>query len=353
MPAERAVPATPSAPAVRRGRRRLQGAAGRRPWTVAALALAAALLLALLLGRYPAPGFLDPALLFRDPLARSVFLALRLPRVLAALLLGLALGGAGNAFQMVFGNPLVEPGFLGVSQGAAFGAALAMTAGLAGPLGVPALAFLSAFAFLGLSVFLAGRFRFGGQVLRLVLAGIAVSALGSAALSLLKYLADPVRQLPDITFWTMGGLSGVLWPRLLPALPVAAAALAVLFLLRWRLNLLSLDEATAASLGVRPRRERLIVLAAAVAAVSAMTALSGITAWTGLIVPHLARRIAGADGRRSLPASMLLGGAFVLACDTAARLVLPGEVPLGIVTSLAGAASFAVLLQSRAARVVR
>jgi iron complex transport system permease protein len=285
--------------------------------------------------------------------AGSVFFKLRLPRALAALLLGMAQGGAGNAFQMIFGNPLVEPGFLGVSQGAAFGAALAMTAGLAGTIGVPGLAFLFAFVALGLSVLLAARFRFGGQVLRLVLAGIVVSALASAALSALKYLADPVRQLPDITFWTMGGLSAVMWRGLLPALPIAAAALAVLFLFRWRITVLSLDDATAASLGAHPRRGRLLILAASVAAVAAMTSLSGITAWTGLIVPHMARRMAGADGRRSMPASMLLGGAFVLACDTAARLLLPGELPLGIVTSLAGAAVFSILLLARAVPVVR
>jgi iron complex transport system permease protein len=319
----------------------------------APLALLAALALALFLGRYPAPGFLDPALLWSDPMAHTVFFSLRLPRVLAALLLGMSLGGAGNAFQMIFGNPLVEPGFLGVSQGAAFGAALAMSVGLAGSLAVPGLAFVFAFGLLGLSVLLAGRFRFGGQVLRLVLAGIAVSALGSAGLALLKYLADPVRQLPDIIFWTMGGLSGITWQELLPALPVVLAGLAVLLALRWRITILSLDDATAHSLGVRPRRERLLILTAAVAAVAGMTALSGITAWTGLIVPHMARRLAGADGRHSMPAAMLLGGAFVLASDTLARLVLPGELPLGIVTSLAGALLFSILLLSRGLQVVR
>ncbi len=351
MPADRAAgqaaAAGARAPAGSDGRLR-RGGLG-----IGLLALGAALLLALFLGRYPAPGFLSPALLLRDPLATSVFLDLRLPRALAALLLGLTLGGAGNAFQMIFANPLVEPGFLGVSQGAAFGAALAMTAGLAGTLGVPTLAFLFACAALGLSTALAGRFRFGGQVLRLVLAGIVVSALGSAALSVLKYLADPVRHLPDITFWTMGGLSAVLWGSLLPALPVAAVGLVVLHLCRWRLNILSLDEATAASLGLRPRRERLAVLAAAVAAVAALAALAGVTAWTGLIVPHAARRLVGSDGRRSMPVSMLLGAAFVLLCDTVARVALPGEIPLGIVTSFAGATLFAVLLLSRGLQVAR
>jgi len=329
----------------------MRAEAGRA--TAAPLAVLAALVLALFLGRYPAPGLLDPSLLWSDPLAAKVFFSLRVPRVLAALLLGMSLGGAGNAFQLIFGNPLVEPGFLGVSQGAAFGAALAMTAGLAGGFGVPALAFACACAFLGLSIFLAGRFKFGGQVLRLVLAGIAVSALGSASLSMLKYLADPIRQLPDITFWSMGGLSAVGWPELLTSLPVALAGLAALFLLRWRITILSLDDATADSLGSRPRRDRLVVLAVAVAAVAAMTALSGVTAWTGLIVPHMARRLAGADGRASMPASMLLGGAFVLVCDTFARLALPGELPLGIVTSLAGAALFCAILLSRTLQVAR
>jgi len=328
---------------------------GRRKVARAILlaALGLALLgLYLLAGRYPGPGFTDPRRIASDPTALRILLQLRLPRGLGALLLGAVLGGAGAAFQSIFGNPLVEPGFLGVSQGAAFGAALAMVLGsrfafLAGQWPMALAAFASALGALRLSLFLAGRFRFGGQVLRLVLAGISVSALFSSLLAAVKYAADPLSQLPDITFWTMGGLQAMGWSRLAGAAPVALLSLVALFALRWRANLLSLDDEAARALGARPELERGAIVVAATAGVAAMTAVCGIVSWVGLVVPHAARMLAGPDGRRSIPASMAIGALFALACDGVARTALPGELPLGILTSLAGACLFAFLLASR------
>jgi len=311
-----------------------------------ALGFAALLALYLLAGRYPAPGIVSPRRLAADPTALRILLSLRLPRALGALLLGATLGGAGAAFQSIFGNPLVEPGFLGVSQGSAFGAAAAMLLG-AGPAPVALCAFASGFGALRLSTFLAGRFRSGGQVLRLVLAGIAVSALFSSLLAAAKYAADPLSQLPDIVFWTMGGLSPMSWSRLAAVAPVALLSLAALLAFRWRVNLLSLDDEAARALGARPELERGAVLAAATAGVAAMTAACGIVSWAGLVVPHAARLVVGADGRRALPASMALGATFLLACDLVARTALPGELPLGILTSLGGAGLFVLLLGAR------
>ena len=321
-----------------------------------ALCWAAALslfVLTLLAGRYPSAGFLDPRIMAEDELARTILLTVRLPRALAAALLGAVLAASGNAFQMVFSNPLVEPGFLGVSQGAAFGAALAMVLGLRHDLAVSAGAFCFALAGLGASSALARRFRFGGWVLRLVLSGIVVSAFFSAALGWVKYAADPLRELPDIAYWTLGGLTGMGWKRLSVVAPVALVSLGVLRAAGWRLSILSLEDAASFSLGARPGRERALILTAAVAGVAAMTAVSGIVSWAGLIVPHAARLLAGADGRKSMPASMALGAAFLLVCDAASRTLLPGELPLGVTTAFLGTAGFTVLLLGRAVTVVR
>ena len=311
-------------------------------WPVLWIGVLALLGISVLLGRYPSP--LQLGQLLDDELAQGVVLNLRLPRVLAAFLTGMMLSGAGAAFQMVFRNPLVEPGLLGVSQGAAFGAALAIVFLGGNPLLVQTSAAAFAFAGLGGSVMVARRVRFGDWVLRLLLAGIAVSALYASATGALKYLADPLRQLPDITFWLLGGLWGITWPDVLHILPVVVPALVVLWLMRWRLNLLALRDETAASLGVSAWAERAVLLAAAVAGTAAVVSKAGLVGWVGLIMPHIARRLVGADAQRALPASMLLGGIFTVICDDLARSLLPGEIPLGILTPVLGAAIFIVLL---------
>jgi iron complex transport system permease protein len=319
------------------------------------LLLALGLLLAagasLLFGRYPAPGLMAWQRLSSDSLAARLVLHLRLPRLLTAILLGMTLSAAGMVFQLLFSNPLVEPGFLGVSQGAAFGAALSIV--LLGGAAVVTQASAAAFALAGLvfSYLLAHRLRYGGWVLRLVLAGIAVSALFSAGLGMLKYMADPMRQLPEITFWLLGGLAGITWERLLAILPVVLLGLLALLLYRWRLNLLALSEQTSFSLGAAPGRERWLLILAAVLPSAALIAITGMVGWVGLIMPHIARRLFGADARFSLPAAMLLGGLFTILCDDLARALLAGEIPLGILTSLFGALIFLSLMMFQKAKV--
>jgi iron complex transport system permease protein len=309
-----------------------------------AAATLAVLVLSVLLGRYPTPGLLSLTQLNSDELAGRLVWNLRVPRVLTALLLGATLAAAGMVFQLLFANPLVEPGFLGVSQGAGFGAALAIVL-LGGTAFVSqSAAVLFALAGLAFSTLLAQRIRYGGWVLRLVLAGIAVSALYSAGLGLLKYLADPLRQLPEITFWLLGSLASITWPKLLSVLPLALPGLLVLLLYRWRLNVLSLGEETAFSLGATPARERWLLLICAVLPTAALISISGIVGWVGLIMPHIARRLFDTDTRFSLPAAMLLGGMFTVLCDDLARTLLPGEIPLGIITSLFGALIFLALM---------
>jgi iron complex transport system permease protein len=302
-------------------------------------------------GRYPAPGLLTVDRLMQDELAQRLLFNLRLPRLITALLLGMTLAAAGMVFQLLFSNPLVEPGFLGVSQGAAFGAAFAIVF-LSGAAYVTQLsAAFFALMGLGVSYLLAQRLRYGGWVLRLVLAGIAVSALFSAGLGLIKYLADPLTQLPEITFWLLGGLASLTWSKLLSILPPVLIGLVVMFLYRWRLNLLSLNEQTSFSLGVAAGRERWLLILAAVLPTAALISVSGMVGWVGLIMPHIARRLFRADARYSLPAAMLLGGIFTMLCDDLARTILAGEIPLGILTSLFGALIFLALMTLQQTRL--
>ena len=320
-------------------------------WLV--LLLIITLILSLIIGRYPMKTFLSPRLLQEDVLAQRLLLNLRLPRLITAVMLGMSLSAAGTVFQMIFGNPLVEPGFLGVSQGAAFGAALSIIFLSNSALAIQISAIL--FAFLGLvfSYTMARKVQFGGWVLRLILSGIAVSAVFSSGLGVLKYMADPLTQLPEITFWLLGGLWRLDWDGLLSILPVCLLGLYVVYRMRWRINLLSLSDETAFSLGIAPAKERLILLVAATAITAAVVSVSGMVGWVGLIVPHISRRIFGADARLALPGSMLIGGCFCAICDDLARTLLAGEIPLGILTSLIGALIFIVLMFSNRLRVER
>ena len=308
--------------------------------------------LSLFLGRYPQTGLVRLNQLRENELAKLLVFNVRLPRLLTALLLGMVMASAGTVFQMIFANPLVEPGFLGVSQGAAFGAALGIVFLGASSVAVQGLAIVFAFLGLGFSYLLAQRMRIGDWLLRLVLAGIAVSALFSAGVGIIKFMADPMRQLPEITFWMLGGLASITWTKFLSILPACLVGLAIMLIFRWRLNLLALEETTAFSLGAAPRRERLLLMTAAVLATAAIISVAGIVSWEGLIMPHIARGLFGSDTRRSLPAAMLLGGIFAILCDDMARLLIIGEIPLGILTSLLGALIFVILMARRKQAVV-
>lgn len=318
----------------------------------------------LFIGRYPHLGFTSIKDLVNDKTTQRVFFSLRLPRAIGALLLGAVLGGAGALLQTIFGNPLVDAGFLGVSQGAAFGAAIALVLGstpvLVKNLGekglnvfVMSLSFFMALGALAISLFLAKKFKFGGQVLRLVLSGLAVSAFFSSLLAAVKYVADPLKTLPDIVFWTMGSLSSITWQKLAGIAPLAVVSVLVMFILRWRSSLLSLDDQVSRSLGLHPEIERTIAASFAALGVAAMTASCGIVAWVGLVVPQGARILFGPDGRDALPASMIGGAIFVLSADGIAKNLFPGELPLGIVTALMGALLFVCVLTSRKTEMAR
>ena len=308
-------------------------------------------LVSILIGRYPAPPWMPPRLISQDQLARQLVLNLRLPRLITGLLLGMTLSAAGSVLQMIFRNPLVEPGFLGVSQGAAFGAAVSILWLHKHPLVIELSATFFGLLALVFAYFLSTRIRYGGWVLRLILAGVAVSALFSAGVGVLKYVADPLTELPEITFWLLGGLYSVTWRDLVFVLPFAVTGIVIVFLMRWRVNLLSLNDDTAFSLGASLTRERVILLLVIISATAALTSISGVIGWVGLIIPHLSRRLFGASAEKSIPTAMLLGGGFTMIADDLARTLLPGEIPLGILTSAIGAGMFIYLMISIGVKV--
>lgn len=309
------------------------------------------LFLSLLWGRYPRPGFADLRVLLNDEMAKNLLWNIRVPRILMAVMAGATLAGTGHVLQTVLGNPLVEPGLLGVSQGAAFGAALALLLGAA----VSWPVFLSA-SFFGLagfffSWFLAKKIRYGGGILRLVLAGIVVSALFSSGLGILKYLADPRNELPEIVFWLMGGLSFASWDSVMRSAVPVLVSMSLMSAVRWRINLLALEDCSAFALGTHPGRERIIIITLSVIAVASITAMAGIISWVGLLIPHLARKLVGADTLHSLPLSMLIGSLFLLVCDDIARGMLIGEIPLGLISTLGGSIMFGFLMTFRDRRM--
>jgi iron complex transport system permease protein len=324
---------------------------GALAWALAGAALLAAVLAALAVGRFPiAPAELSAILLGRaEGPAAAVFWNIRLPRVLAAMLVGAALAGAGAAFQGMFRNPLASPDLLGVSAGASLGAVLGILLGL--PVAaVQGLAFAGGLSAVAGVALLARAVRSQGDpALVLVLAGVALGSLMGAAISLLKVLADPYNQLPAITFWLLGTLSGATRGDILAAAPPALAGLTLLGLLRWRLNLLALGEDEARALGANTAALRAAAVAGATLSTAAVTALAGAVGWIGLVVPHAARLLGGPDLRRLLPLSMLLGAAFLLAVDTLARSAGRLEVPLGVLTAALGTPLFLWLL-ARAGR---
>ena len=302
-------------------------------------------LVALLIGRYGVrPDEAFEALFGLDgasDVLRTLILRVRLPRALAAACVGANLAVCGAAFQGLFRNPLVDSRILGVSSGAAFGAALALLFS-GGVAAVQGSAF--AFALIAVGLVVLVGWRFGSSTLVIVIGGILISALFNALLGLIKYVADPLGNLPAITYWLLGGLSGSRWAILPSLFVVTGLGTAFFFLVRWRLNLLSLSDAEATALGVRVRPLRFVVIVVGTVMVAASVAVGGMIGWIGLVVPHVARAWVGPDQKGLIPASAAIGAATLLILDTIARTALPSEIPLGILTGLIGVPAFFLLL---------
>lgn len=273
----------------------------------------------------------------------TVLFEVRLPRVMAAVLVGAAIAAAGAAYQSLFRNPLVSPDILGVSTGAGLGAVFGIFLSL--PVaGIQLAAFVTGLATVGLVYAIASLVHGREPVLVLVLAGVVVGSLAGAAISLLKILADPYDQLPAIVFWLLGSLSAIRKGEVWTAVPLVLIGLVPLVLLRWRINVLSLGDEEAKALGIEAGRLRLIVIAAATLMTASVVAISGVIGWVGLVIPHIARMLVGPSFDRMLPTAMLLGASYLLLVDTMARTLARVEVPIGILTAIIGAPFFLWLL---------
>lgn len=273
---------------------------------------------------------------------QTVIFQIRLPRVIAAMLVGGGLALAGASFQGLFRNPLVSPDILGVASGAGFGAALGILIS-----GDPRVIQVSAFIFGIVAVAVTygiSRVYRNSSTLILVLGGIVVGSVFSALLSLTKYVADPYDTLPAIVFWLMGSLSTVSNADLLAVAPPILLGGLCLFLIRWRINLLSVGEEEAQALGVDTKKMTAAIIVASTVVTASAVCISGIIGWVGLVVPHIGRMLVGPDFRRLIPVSAVLGASFLLVVDDIARTLTAAEIPLGVLTALIGAPFFAYLL---------
>lgn len=277
-----------------------------------------------------------------DRNAVAVVTHIRLPRILASLLLGAGLALSGQTFQMIFRNPLVSPDVLGTSTAAGFGASLSLLLGLSSVL-VSVNAFIAGIAALALIYTIASRTR-REQTLGLILVGMVVSSLFSAATSFVKLMADPNNVLPAITYFLMGTLSGTDMRALgMVAVPVGLS-IAVLLALSWKINLLSLSEDEARSIGVNTRLIRAIAITCATVITACSVAVAGNIGWEGLVIPHISRMTVSNDARYSFPSTVFLGASFLTLVDCVSRSVATIEIPIGILTSFIGAPFFLLLL---------
>ena len=289
-----------------------------------------------------APAGLLSALFGHGTPDAELALALRGPRLLTALTCGAALAGAGAGFQILFRNPLAAPDLLGVSSGAGLGAAMALLAG-AGAALVQGAAFAGGLAAGALALACAALTRSGDGRLALILCGVVAGALASAGLGLVVIVAEPYSQLPAITYWLLGSFTRATMVEALIALAPVCLGAAALLWLGFRLDVLSLGDEQARSLGLPARRLRLMALAAAALMTSAAVAVAGVVGWIGLLAPHAARLIVGERAGQLIPASMAIGALFALVIDRLATAFGPAEIPVGLLSAAIGAPAFLLL----------
>ena len=304
-----------------------------------------------LLGRYPispvdviytllSPVF--PNLEVSSTITTIVF-EIRLPRIIGAFVVGACLAVSGAAFQSIFKNPLVSSDLLGVSNGAGFGASLAILIS-----GANIITQIFAFVFGLISVattYLISKTYKAGGILVLVLSGVAISAFFNSLISAIKFIADPDDKLPEIVYWLMGSLASINMDKLLMIAAPVIIGLLILLLLRWQMNILAMGDEEAQSLGVNPSRIRLLIIAGCTLLTSAAVSISGIVGWIGLIIPHMSRMMVGSDNKILLPASLSLGASFLLLIDNISRAVISIEIPIGILTAIIGVPIFLYLLK--------
>lgn len=275
--------------------------------------------------------------------AKTVIFNIRIPRILVSLTVGSGLAVAGASFQALFSNPLATPDTLGCANGASFGAALGILLGL-NALGIQAFALVFGILAVVL-VFIFTRYRHANQIMMIILGGMVVSSLFSALVSFIKYVADPNDVLPVITFWLMGSFSNSTMRSLYTGVPMILLGMIVLYLMRYRMNALSLKEEEAASLGINVQQNRMIVIVASSLITASVVSMCGVVGWVGLLIPHISRMLFGNNHTKVIPGCIVFGALFMLVIDTIARCMYQAEVPVSILTAIIGAPVFLLLLR--------
>lgn len=284
-----------------------------------------------------------------SPMTQKVIIHLRLPRVIASIVVGASLSLSGAIYQGVFQNPLVSPDFLGVSSGACIGAAVGILLSLPARY-IQALAFLGGILAVSITLFIPKLIRSDSNLI-LVLSGIIVGGLMGSVMGIIKYYADPTTKLADITYWQMGSLSYISIKTLLSVLlPIIVSTLIMIFM-AWWLDILSLGETDARSLGANVKRIRLVSIACSTLLTASSVCIAGTIGWIGLVIPHFSRMLVGPDNRKLLPASCIVGALFLLGCDTVTRSVGQAELPISILTGVIGAPFYAWVLYKQRGRI--
>lgn len=273
-----------------------------------------------------------------------VIFNIRFPRIILAFSVGLGLAISGAAFQSMFSNPLATPDTLGVASGASFGAALALLFGFSF-IGVQAMAMILGMVALLITLWIGKNSISQSKIVMIVLSGIVVSSLFKALVSGVKYIADPNDTLPAITYWLMGSMNGANFKTLLLGLPSIFIGSLIIFLLRWRLNIISLSDDEANSLGGHVQLVRILIMFSATLVTASCVSMCGAVGWVGLLIPHVSRLLVGSDNTRIIPISMSLGASFMIIVDTLARSISASEILLSILTALIGAPFFISLLK--------
>ena len=305
-----------------------------------------AIFISLFIGNYHLSGKEVFIILFRPdsvPVTEKVVVwYLRMPRSIAAAMVGAALSISGAAYQGVFRNPLINSGMLGVSNGAGFGACFAIVL-----LGGGVMTYFSSFAFAVLAVtlaWLAGRVYGHTTTTSLILGGVVVSALFGALVSIMKLVADPYSQLPAITFWLMGSFASINYTHFYAFIPMAIGMI-IIFISRWQINVLSMGDKEATALGVNVKLYKLLIVGGATLATASAVCISGTIGWVGLVIPHIGRMIVGNNNKKLIPISAVIGASFMVFVDIIARSITTSEIPVGIITSIVGTPFFIYLLK--------
>ncbi|CAG7840431.1 putative ABC transporter permease protein [Clostridium haemolyticum] len=296
-------------------------------------------LISLCIGRYNITVLNVIKILFgniNDAIEYNLIFNIRLPRVILVIISGGALALSGMVFQSIFQNPLISPDVLGVTSGCSFGAAIGIVFMAASNIIIQVLSFIFGLVSVIFSLFLCSSMK-NNKILALIISGIVTSSIASSGVMIIKYFADPFKELPTIDFWLMGGFYNSNWSNLSVVMPLVFIATIIIFLFKWRLKVLTMGEDEAKLLGVDVKKLRAVCILAATLLVSSVISVTGIISWIGILAPHIVKSIVKEDITKIIPLTIITGAIIMVIADTLARSLISTEIPISILTSLIGA----------------